>query len=127
MALILQRETAQRFFASHGSAEMGPISVFLQSAYGKVHGAPLSSSAFYPIPAVSSAIVVAERLPEVFRFKDAAKYAIRRIFTKRRKQIGGIVRNESENVKIWLAENVTPAARPDEISILQWQKLNNFF
>ena len=128
MTLIVQEETARRFFAGENLADVCPISIFLQSAYvlGARHG--VSRTAFYPRPAVSSAIVSMLKKDDAFVFKPDAKWAIGRIFRKRRKQIGAIGKGECDAVLRWLEFCEIPKTlRPEEISIGQWQRLNEFF
>ncbi|MDR1433218.1 MAG: 16S rRNA (adenine(1518)-N(6)/adenine(1519)-N(6))-dimethyltransferase RsmA [Puniceicoccales bacterium] len=128
MALIVQEETAQRFFANRNPADVCPISIFLQSAYSLDAKCEIPRASFHPKPTVSSAIVAMERRDDAFIFKSPTKRTIVRIFTKRRKQIGTILKGECEEATRWLeACEISRTLRPEEISIGQWQRLNEFF
>ncbi|MDR1891317.1 MAG: 16S rRNA (adenine(1518)-N(6)/adenine(1519)-N(6))-dimethyltransferase RsmA [Puniceicoccales bacterium] len=128
ISLITQAETAQRFFASTRPSEICPISIFIQSAYDKVCMYKVAASSFYPEPTVSSTMVSMVKKQSVFLFKPRTKQIIRRIFTKRRKQMGRICRDECVELQNWLSEyKIFPNQRPEEISIRQWQQLNEFF
>ena len=69
-----------------------------------------------------------QRLPQPFQFSQQTKSVIRKIFTKRRKQIFAIVRNEDPVFQQWMADNaIDKNMRPEQISIKQWQNLDTFF
>jgi len=61
--VMLQREVADRLFASPGSKAYGAVSVLVQLASEKRGFHPVSSEAFRPRPRVSSALVAFERSP----------------------------------------------------------------
>jgi 16S rRNA (adenine1518-N6/adenine1519-N6)-dimethyltransferase len=128
MTLVVQEDVARRFFATVDRSEVCPISIFLQSAYAKVRMGKLPRSAFYPQPAVESVVLSMAINREPFLFKAATKRAVRKIFTKRRKQIGSIVADECGEVRAWAAESgICQRSRPEEISMEQWQQLDKFF
>jgi 16S rRNA (adenine1518-N6/adenine1519-N6)-dimethyltransferase len=128
MDLIVQDDIARRFFARVKSREFGPISIFLQSAYEVVSVLGIPSSSFYPRPMVSSVILSMVPKEKAFIFRAETKRAIRCVFTKRRKQIGGIVKGECAELQMWLRETeIPPTARPEEISVEEWRALDGFF
>ncbi|MDR3143915.1 MAG: 16S rRNA (adenine(1518)-N(6)/adenine(1519)-N(6))-dimethyltransferase RsmA [Puniceicoccales bacterium] len=128
VTLVLQMDVARRFFATHEPSEICPISIFLQSAYDKICMHRIPRTAFYPPPSVASVLLSMAVKPMKFLFKRPTKLAIRKIFTKRRKQMGGIVAGECLAVQKWASENnISSVARPEEISMEQWQLLDKFF
>ncbi|MDR2603256.1 MAG: 16S rRNA (adenine(1518)-N(6)/adenine(1519)-N(6))-dimethyltransferase RsmA [Puniceicoccales bacterium] len=128
ISLITQIETAQRFFASVRTSEICPISIFLQSAYDRVCMHRIAASSFYPEPMVSSAMVSMVRKQNPFLFKPKTKQTIRWVFTKRRKQMGGIGKGGCIELQNWLSEcKIATRQRPEEISIQQWKVLDEFF
>ncbi|MDR2776690.1 MAG: 16S rRNA (adenine(1518)-N(6)/adenine(1519)-N(6))-dimethyltransferase RsmA [Puniceicoccales bacterium] len=128
ISLITQIEMAKRFFASARPSEICPTSIFIQSAYDRVCMHKVSASSFYPKPAVTSVIISMVKKQNVFLFKPWTKQVIRRVFTKRRKQMGRIGRSECVELQNWLSKyKIFPNQRPEEISIQQWQQLDEFF
>ncbi|MDR1528234.1 MAG: 16S rRNA (adenine(1518)-N(6)/adenine(1519)-N(6))-dimethyltransferase RsmA [Puniceicoccales bacterium] len=126
--LITQTETAQRFFASTRPSEICPTSIFVQSAYDRVHMHRVTAKSFYPKPMVSSVMVSMVKKQSPFLFKPRTKQAIRWIFTKRRKQMGGIGKDGCTELQNWLWEcKIATHQRPEEISMQQWQMFDKFF
>ncbi|MFI3291186.1 MAG: 16S rRNA (adenine(1518)-N(6)/adenine(1519)-N(6))-dimethyltransferase RsmA [Opitutales bacterium] len=125
MSLMLQKEAAQRF-AAKTDKDFCPISIFVKSAYDICELYKVSASCFYPKPNVDSALLSLSLKQDAFFFKANTKNCIRKIFSQRRKQIGAIAKNISEeypNINTWL-ESIDPKLRPEAISIASWQKLN---
>lgn len=128
MVLMLQKEAAERYAATHGRKTFGGISIFLQSAF-EVHSKHLvAAQCFHPAPKVDSVLLRLDRRPDAIRFSPAARDCIRRIFTQRRKQLGALCKREPEaQVAIWfdqlIANDVSPTIRPEELPIEHWQNL----
>ena len=101
---MVQREVADRLFASPGSKAYGAVSVLLQLATEKRGFHPVSSEVFRPRPRVESALVAFERrpLPEDFgRIKRlvVAAFAHRRKTLVNSLAIAGLVsREEAETM-----------------------------
>jgi 16S rRNA (adenine1518-N6/adenine1519-N6)-dimethyltransferase len=126
--LITQAETAQRFFASIRPSEICPISIFIQSAYDRVSMHRVAADSFYPEPMVSSVMVSMVKKQNPFLFKPRTKQTIRWIFTKRRKQMGGIGKDGCVELQSWLSEcKIAAHLRPEEISMQGWKALDEFF
>lgn len=127
LVLMMQKEAADRLTAPCGHKHFGAITIFLQSAlreFGRHH---VSRQCFFPVPGVDSLLLGLERLPEPVFFPEAARKAIRQIFTQRRKQIGALVRGEPV-LETWLEavrnqHNVQPTDRPEVIPLPAWQVL----
>ncbi|MDR2432158.1 MAG: 16S rRNA (adenine(1518)-N(6)/adenine(1519)-N(6))-dimethyltransferase RsmA [Puniceicoccales bacterium] len=128
ISLITQIETAQRFFASIRPSEICPISIFVQSTYDRVCMHRIAASSFYPEPTVSSVMVSMVKKQTPFLFKPMTKQTIRWVFTKRRKQMGRIGKDGCIELQNWLSEcKISTYRRPEEISMQQWQMLDEFF
>ncbi|MDR0741911.1 MAG: 16S rRNA (adenine(1518)-N(6)/adenine(1519)-N(6))-dimethyltransferase RsmA [Puniceicoccales bacterium] len=128
ISLITQTETAQRFFASTRPSKICPISIFVQSAYDRVCTHKVAANSFYPEPMVSSVLISMVKKQSPFLFKPRTKQAIRWIFTKRRKQMGGIGKDGCTELQNWLWEcKIDTHQRPEEISMQQWQMFDKFF
>lgn len=134
MVLMLQKEAADRFQAPLNHKHYGAVSIFLQSAYKLAATHLVSKQCFYPVPQVDSALVCYQLLPQAFIFRALAKATIRTIFTQRRKQIQGIIKNweaKPKGLTDWLealpnSYNTPLQARPEAIPIAAWQALDRF-
>lgn len=127
MSLMLQKEAAQRFVAAKDSKEFSPISIFLNCAYKVKTMHKVSASCFYPRPKVDSALLALERLENPYIFEAQTKSIIRKIFSRRRKQISSIVKDLDDScAKMWLenSSEIPPNARPDTIELNSWIALN---
>ncbi len=129
LALMLQKEAADRFVASAGSKNFGPISLFIRSAYNIEAVHRVSASCFYPAPEVDSNLLSLRIRNVPLVFDAMAKEGIRRIFRHRRKQIGSILARmpEAERFHAWLEglrrKGFNPATRPEQIKPRDWKQL----
>lgn len=128
MVLMLQKEAADRYAASHGSKNFGAISIFLQSAYTIRGKHPVSASCFYPTPKIDSVLLWLERKKDAIHFSEPARTCVRRIFTQRRKQLGALCRKEPEPaVQAWfeqiLNKGISEKVRPEDLPLEHWQSL----
>lgn len=132
MSLMLQKEAAMRFCAATKSGEYSPISIFLSCAYKAEANHKVSGQCFHPRPAIDSALVSLKLLEQPYLFASNAKNLIRKIFMKRRKQIGAIVKSSGEDFEIlskWLeiCSDLPPQSRPETIDMKYWKLLNSMF
>ena len=129
LALMLQKEAADRFIASTGSKNFGPISLFINSAYHIEGVYKVSASCFYPKPDVGSALLSLKIRDIPLLFDSVAKESIRQIFRQRRKQIGSIVAKipAATRLQAWLEQltqkGLDPTTRPEQIKMSDWQQL----
>ena len=84
--VMVQREVADRFFASPGSKAYGAVSVLVQLAAERTGFHPVSRSVFRPPPNVDSALVAFRRTPLPDRF-SAVKRIVEAGFAHRRKTL----------------------------------------
>lgn len=132
MVLMLQKEAADRYAASHGSKNFGAISIFLQSAYSIRGKHAVSAACFHPVPKVDSTLLCLERRADGVCFSSRARACVRRIFTQRRKQLGALCRkDEDPAVRIWfdglLEQGLSATVRPEEVPLEHWQALASRF
>ncbi|MDR3143519.1 MAG: 16S rRNA (adenine(1518)-N(6)/adenine(1519)-N(6))-dimethyltransferase RsmA [Puniceicoccales bacterium] len=129
LVVLLQREAVERFLAPAGTKVMGPIALFLQSAYDKVEAHPVSSHCFFPAPAVDSVLLSLSLKAEPFRFSHGTRRLLRQLFTQRRKQLGHLMAEHLPPIlaNAWselLRRNAYSATvRPEEIPMKMWQQL----
>ncbi|MFP6900682.1 MAG: 16S rRNA (adenine(1518)-N(6)/adenine(1519)-N(6))-dimethyltransferase RsmA [Opitutales bacterium] len=130
MVLMLQKEAADRYQAKAGTKNFGALTIFLSSAYEVMDRHPVSRTCFYPQPEVDSVLLRLDRKEEPHRFAKDTRGLIRRLFTRRRKQIGGLARTEEPEARAaledWLTrERLSPALRPEQIPPEAWQGLES--
>jgi 16S rRNA (adenine1518-N6/adenine1519-N6)-dimethyltransferase len=131
MVLLLQRETAERFGAKIGTKAMGPMAIFLQSAYDMKEMHPVSRKCFFPEPGVDSALVSLERKKDPVLFSREKKLNIRHFFTERRKQMKHLILKylEPTVAHAWLAclhdGGLSDTVRPEAVPIVLWQRLGS--
>jgi 16S rRNA (adenine1518-N6/adenine1519-N6)-dimethyltransferase len=84
--VMVQREVADRFFASPETKAYGAVSVLIQLATERVGVHPVSRTVFRPPPKVDSALVAFRRRPLPERF-DELKRLVQASFAHRRKTL----------------------------------------
>lgn len=128
MVLMLQKEAADRYAASHGGKEFGAISIFLQAAYDVAPGHRVSSACFHPRPDVDSYLLNLVRKQDPFVFPEKTKALARSCFQQRRKQIGSLVKDRlPDRGAAWLAKlsaaGLSAQSRPEQIPWQLWTQL----
>jgi 16S rRNA (adenine1518-N6/adenine1519-N6)-dimethyltransferase len=129
MVLMLQREAANRYAAQPGTKDFSAISIFVQAACDIAPAHRVAAACFYPQPDVESCLLNLARKPAPFLFTIQVKTLIRACFQQRRKQIAAVLRGrlDGATANAWLAEltaaSLSPHARPEQISVALWQKL----
>jgi 16S rRNA (adenine1518-N6/adenine1519-N6)-dimethyltransferase len=84
--VMVQREVADRFFASPGTKAYGAVSVLIQLAAERTGFHPVSRAVFRPPPNVDSALVAFRRTPLPDRFLEL-KRLVEASFAHRRKTL----------------------------------------
>ncbi len=128
MSLMLQKEAALRFAAKNSSGDYSPISIFLSAACDVGVPHKVSAACFFPRPGVDSMLLPLSRRESPRIFSPRAKSLIRRIFSRRRKQLGSIAKGlggDSEAVFGWLgASGIDPRTRPEVVPLPLWELLD---
>jgi 16S rRNA (adenine1518-N6/adenine1519-N6)-dimethyltransferase len=111
--VMVQREVADRFFASPSTKAYGAVSVLIQLVAERTGFHPVSRNVFRPRPNVESAIVAFHRtgLPENFAH---AKHVVEAAFAHRRKKLANSLElsgidTSGVSVPSVRAEELTPA------------------
>ncbi len=86
MALMLQLEAADRFFANPTERAYGPLTIAANSAYNARRLMQLPPSSFYPQPKVRSAVVLLEQKPPPLPQKGFLAF-LKLAFSMRRKTL----------------------------------------
>jgi 16S rRNA (adenine1518-N6/adenine1519-N6)-dimethyltransferase len=130
--VMVQKEVAQRIVAKPGSGEYGPLTVLVQYYAEAKYGFTVPPGAFHPRPRVDSAVIRLEWRPEV---KDAPDFTdfVHRAFSSRRKKLANnltamfpSLSREAVLEKLH-ASGIEPGARPEELSISEFERVYNQF
>ncbi len=125
MVMMLQKEATERMLAPHGTKAYNALAIFLQASFQSVGRHAVPGRCFYPAPSIDSVLLQMNKLNDPFLFSNIARLLIRRIFTQRRKQIGGVIKKENpeivEILEYWLERNsLCHSIRPEKITVPQW-------
>ena len=128
MVLMLQKEAADRYQAEAGTKNFGALTIFLASAFEVTRSHAVAKTCFHPQPEVDSVLLRLDRKEAPCPLPRATRELIRRLFTRRRKQIGGLARTEEAKtraaIEAWLSDqNLSPTLRPEQIAAAAWQQL----
>ncbi len=136
MVLMLQLDVARRLNAGPGSKNYGFLSIRIQLDYEVELLKTVNRTCFYPPPRVQSAILRFS-LREKPRADVSDRCLLFRLlkccFSKRRKQIGHILRSSASELGLnstqletaLASASIRPETRPEEISIPSWGSLAN--
>jgi 16S rRNA (adenine1518-N6/adenine1519-N6)-dimethyltransferase len=123
IVILVQAEVAQRLVAEPGGKEYGALTIGVQTRAHVRMAFRVGRKAFRPIPGVDSALVVIEPFPGVRRVDvDAVRQLARAAFSRRRKQLGTILRTAPEyrmatrDIELITSEfGIDPRTRPEAI------------
>lgn len=124
--LMMQKEVAERVLAGPKTSARGSLSVYLQSQFeiDKVVNAP--AGAFLPSPKVDSTVLEFRPLP--IERTDTFFKLVRLSFTQPRKTmvnnlVSGYTINRDQALTILTAANLPALARPQELTMEEWERL----
>ena len=125
MVVMLQKEAADRYQAEAGTKNFGALTIFLASAFEVTASHAVAKTCFHPQPEVDSVLLRLDRKKAPCPFPKETRELIRRLFTRRRKQIGGLARTEEPDIQMaiesWLADQkLSPTLRPEQIPSEAW-------
>lgn len=116
--VTVQREVGDRVRAAPNTRDYGPLTVLLQLLCDVREIAVVKPGSFWPAPdVVSSMIAIVPRAERPFRSDDEIDRFERfthELFSKRRKQLGSILRHEGGREGPW-PEGVRPEMRPEAL------------
>ncbi len=128
IVLLMQKEVAERIVAPAGELSILAISVQLFAEPKIIDMVPKED--FYPAPKVDSAILVLDMLDKPRYNIDQKKFfgIVKAAFSGKRKQIHNTLKNnlklDDSTVEKVLAEaGIDPKARPQELTLAQWDSL----
>ncbi|GAB4545577.1 MAG: 16S rRNA (adenine(1518)-N(6)/adenine(1519)-N(6)) -dimethyltransferase RsmA [Phycisphaerales bacterium] len=113
--VTIQREVGQRLRAQPGTRDYSELSIVVQAMCTVERVATLPPGCFWPQPKVTSEMVAIEPRPEPLTDDPRALASMcRRLFTKRRKQLGTILGRDAP-----LPPGVTADLRPEALTVEQ--------
>ncbi|MDH3297288.1 MAG: 16S rRNA (adenine(1518)-N(6)/adenine(1519)-N(6))-dimethyltransferase RsmA [Gemmatimonadota bacterium] len=123
IVVLVQEEVARRITAAPGGKEYGALSVGVQTRARARLAFRVGRQAFRPVPGVDSAAVVMEPFPGRTREEiEAVRRLARAAFSRRRKQLGTILRTAPEYHlgpeevgAVTLEFGIDPTVRPEQI------------
>lgn len=129
LCFTVQAEVGDRFTAEPGSGSYGSVGILAQT-FAHVHRVlKVPPEAFWPRPKVESSMLRLDRRPDrEQRIIDRAGFArfVRSFFLHRRKTLSHLAKKEADSARLLSALSglgIDPKARPEEISVSQWQSL----
>ncbi len=132
VTVMIQKEVAQRIAARPGSGEYSPLSVLVQYYADVKYGFSVPPGAFRPRPKVDSSVIRLEWRPDV---ADATAFTdfVHRAFSSRRKTLANnllamfpSIPREAVIERLHACA-IKPGARPEELSIPEFQRVYNQF
>jgi len=115
MHVTIQREVADRLRARPGTKEYGEVSIVAQALATLERICPAPPECFWPRPQVTSEMLSLRRREHALTDDPRRLQALcRRLFTKRRKQIGAILGRDTP-----LPPGVPGDARPENLTVEQ--------
>ena len=121
-----QKEVAERIISKPNSKNYSRLSVITQSVCDIKKKQNLPAEIFYPIPKISSTILIFTRKNKfVINDFDSLKFLTKKAFNKRRKSIKNSLK-DIENISSFLKElDIKDTLRPEQISVEEFCKLAN--
>ncbi|TVQ33568.1 MAG: ribosomal RNA small subunit methyltransferase A [Phycisphaeraceae bacterium] len=117
--VTIQKEVAHRLAAPPGSRDYGELSVIAQSLATIERIADAPPECFWPRPKVTSAMIsITRRAQPLTQDADSLERLCKRLFQKRRKQLGAILGRD-----VAWPEGIEPSMRPEQLSVEQIEAL----
>lgn len=125
MALMFQKEVAQRICATPDDDHYGRLAVLAHAAMRPRIAIVLPPGAFRPPPKVESAVVVLEPLPEgeAFGDLDAIETVAAAAFGQRRKMLRASLKGLPGGVEALAAAGIDPTRRAETLTQAEFRKL----
>lgn len=126
LCFTVQTEVADRFLATPGTKDFGPVSIITQVLCEAHRVAKAPAQAFWPAPKVSSTLVrLDRRASKDVPIDDPAAFAafVRPFFNYRRKTLANAAKQLEIDATAINRAGLDPVARPEVIGIHEWIRL----
>lgn len=134
MALMFQKEVAERVCAKPGEKHYGRLAVLTASVCSAHIGFTLPPGAFNPPPKVDSAVAVLQPLPEDQRFENigAIEAVAGAAFGQRRKMLRASLKSLAKTIGVdattWIETcDIDPTLRAETLDQEQFRRLATFY
>ena len=129
MALMFQKEVADRILAAPGSKTYGRLSIIAQAASAPVRGFDLPARAFTPPPKVDSTVVLFDQPTAPFAHLKALENITQAAFSQRRKMLRSSLKPVfGDTLGSALAHaNILETLRAEDVSIEAYKTLAGLF
>lgn len=128
IVLTVQRELGQRMTAVPSTKAYSSFSVLCQAAFTVSAAWDVSPRSFYPVPNVTSRVVVLEPRPGDPPDLDTLQRVTRGLFATRRKTMGRTLQGMGDlgaRIRVALSElSVAPERRPEELDVETWIEIS---
>lgn len=127
MVVMIQKEVAERVASTPGSMSILSVAVQLFCTVKILR--TVTRSNFYPVPNVDSAVILLERRPQPLSSDPAALMKLVKIgFAAKRKQLQNTIQAGTripaeQTIAALTSIGLLPTARPQELSVEQWELL----
>lgn len=129
MALMFQKEVAERILAAPGSKDYGRLSVIAQAASRPARGFDLPARAFTPPPKVDSSVVLFDPAPDTLGDIRALETVTQAAFGQRRKMLRSSLKSIfTDRLADALSQaGVDETARAEDVTVGQFKTLAQDF
>lgn len=134
MALMFQKEVAERICAQPGEKHYGRLAVLTASVCDAHIGFTLPPGAFNPPPRVDSAVAVLQPLPESQKFNNvgALETVAAAAFGQRRKMLRAALKSLAKTIHVeatkWIEDcNINPTLRAETLTQQQFRRLATYY
>lgn len=123
MALMFQKEVAERIVGQPRDAAYGRLAVLAQARCHVSIGLHVPARAFTPPPKVDSAVVTFEDLPDAFADIDAIERVTAAAFGQRRKMLRSALKTLGDTEALCAVADIDPTARAETLTQNQFRAL----
>lgn len=131
LCFTVQKEVGDRFMAAPRTSDYGAVGIITHSVARASRIARVPPEAFWPRPKVESIMIRLDPFsPRSLPVADPRAFAefVRGFFLHRRKTITHLIKSRDRAAQLsqcLIQLGIDPRARPEEISVTQWQELHN--
>ncbi|QLK32912.1 16S rRNA (adenine(1518)-N(6)/adenine(1519)-N(6))-dimethyltransferase RsmA [Lactobacillus crispatus] len=132
LALMMQKEVAERLEAQPGSKDYGPLTISVQTEMKVKLALQVGRNSFMPRPKVDSSVVVLTPLKEKPAIEDRKHFiwVVKMCFSQRRKTLNNnlksLLPDKTKRDELITELGVEPRIRPEDLTIEQFIKIAKF-
>ena len=132
VAVMIQKDVAQRLIAEPGTGEYGPLSVLIQYYANVTYGFTVPPGAFKPRPRVDSAVIRLDWKSDVPEARDFTDFVQQAFSSRRKTLVNNLLRlfpalGREEVFRRIDKTTIGIKARPEELSVSEFLRVYNQF